>query len=53
MKLIQTKLLFDGINEKKNCFIGIEGNKIKFVGHNKPSGYTKEIRGTLQGYARR
>ncbi len=38
MKLIHTKLLYDGINEKKNCFIGIEGNEIKFVGHNKPSG---------------
>ena len=38
MRLIQTKLLFDGSNEKKNCFIGIEGNEIKFVGHNKPSG---------------
>jgi len=42
MKLIQTKLLFDGSNEKKNCFIGIEGNEIKFVGHNQPSG-THEI----------
>src|SRR5215203_908863 len=42
MKLIQTKLLFDGSNEKKNCFIGIEGNEIKFVGQNQPSG-THEI----------
>ena len=38
MKIIQTKLLYDGINEKKNCYIGIEGNEIKFVGNTKPSG---------------
>jgi len=38
MKLIQTKLLFDGINEQKDCYIGIEKSDIKFVGTNKPSG---------------
>ena len=38
MKVIQTKLLFDGINEQKNCYIGIKEDEIKFVGHTKPSG---------------
>ena len=36
--MIQTKLLFDGINEQKDCYIGIEKSDIKFVGTNKPSG---------------
>ncbi|HET8792822.1 MAG TPA: hypothetical protein VFM31_03430, partial [Nitrososphaeraceae archaeon] len=38
MKLIQTKILFDGISEQKDCYVGIEGDSIKFVGHSKPSG---------------
>ena len=38
MKLIQTKLLFDGIAEQKDCYVGIEEDNIKFVGHTKPSG---------------
>ena len=38
MKLIQTKLLFDGITEQKDCYVGIEEDTIKFVGHMKPSG---------------
>jgi imidazolonepropionase-like amidohydrolase len=38
MKLIQTKLLFDGIAEQKDCYVGIEEDNIKFVSHTKPSG---------------
>ena len=38
MKLIQTKILFDGISEQKDCYVGIEGDSIKFVGHSKPPG---------------
>lgn len=38
MKVIQTKLLFDGINEQKDCYIGIKEDNIKFVGRTKPSG---------------
>jgi imidazolonepropionase-like amidohydrolase len=38
MKLIQTKLLFDGITEQKDCYVGIEEDNIKYVGHTKPSG---------------
>ena len=38
MKLIQTKLLFDGITEQKDCYVGIEEDIIKFVGPTKPSG---------------
>jgi len=38
MKLIQTKLLFDGITEQKDCYVGIEEDNIKFVGHTKPPG---------------
>ena len=38
MKLMQTKLLFDGINEQKDCYIGIEKGIIKFVGNIKPPG---------------
>jgi len=36
MKIIKANTLFDGINEKKNCFIGFEHDEIKFVGNNKP-----------------
>ena len=38
MKLIKTKILFDGCNENKDCFIGFDGSTIKHVGKTKPKG---------------
>ena len=36
MKLIRSKLLFDGIDEKHDYFIGFEDDEIKYVGSSKP-----------------
>ena len=36
MKIIKANTLFDGIDEKKNYFVGFEHDEIKFVGNNKP-----------------
>ncbi len=36
MKVIKCKVLFDGINEKRNFYIGFENNEIKYVGSIKP-----------------
>lgn len=33
MKLIKCKTLFDGNDEKRNCYVGFEGNEIKYVGN--------------------
>ena len=38
MQLIKTKILFDGFNELKDCFIGLEKDIITQVGQKKPSG---------------
>ena len=38
MQLIKTKILFDGFNELKDCFIGLEKDIITYVGKKKPSG---------------
>jgi imidazolonepropionase-like amidohydrolase len=37
MKLVKSKTLFDGISERKDSFIGFEGDEIKYVGSNKPA----------------
>jgi imidazolonepropionase-like amidohydrolase len=36
MKLIRSKTLFDGKNEKHNMYIGFENEEIKYVGRHKP-----------------
>jgi imidazolonepropionase-like amidohydrolase len=33
MKLIKCKTLFDGNDEKRNCYVGFESNEIKYVGN--------------------
>ena len=38
MELIKTKILFDGVSEQKDSFVGIEKNSIKYVGKEKPPG---------------
>jgi len=38
MQLIKTQILFDGVNELKDCFIGLEKDNIRYVGKKKPSG---------------
>ena len=38
MKLIKTKILFDGCNENKDCFIGFDDSVIRYVGKTKPKG---------------
>lgn len=38
MKLIKTKVLYDGVKEIKNCFVGFEDSVIKYVGNEKPKG---------------
>ena len=36
MKVIKSKILFDGIDERQNYFIGFEDDEIKYVGSSKP-----------------
>ena len=36
MKLIRSKTLFDGKNEKHDMYIGFENDEIKYVGRHKP-----------------
>ncbi|MDQ3868203.1 MAG: imidazolonepropionase, partial [Thermoproteota archaeon] len=36
MKVIKSKILFDGVDERQNCFIGFEDDEIKYVGTRKP-----------------
>ncbi|HEY6886049.1 MAG TPA: amidohydrolase family protein [Nitrososphaeraceae archaeon] len=43
MKLIKSKILFDGSGERKNLFIGFEGDEIKHVGISKPQEDNSEI----------
>jgi imidazolonepropionase-like amidohydrolase len=45
MKLVKTKVLFDGTSEGKDLFIGFEEDEIKYVGRDKPpvKGSTNEI----------
>ena len=45
MKLIKCDVLYDGTYEKKDCFIGFEEDKIKYViegGGRPPKGKVKE-----------
>lgn len=35
MQLVKTRTLFDGISERKDIFIGFEGDEIKYVGSSK------------------
>ena len=37
MKLIKSKILFDGISERKDMFIGFEDDEIRYVGNCKPT----------------
>jgi hypothetical protein len=32
MKLLKCATLFDGSNEIKDCYVGFEGDEIKYVG---------------------
>jgi hypothetical protein len=41
MKLIKSKVLFDGVKEKENMIIGFEGDEIKYVGSRKTEGQTQ------------
>src|SRR5229473_6928468 len=36
MKLIKSRILFDGSDEKENLLIGFEGDEIRYVGSRKP-----------------
>ena len=36
MKVIKARLLFDGIDEKRDCFIGFENDEIKYVENRQP-----------------
>ena len=36
MKLIKSRILFDGVDEKENLLIGFEGDEIMYVGSRKP-----------------
>ena len=36
MKVIKSRLLFDGIDEKRDCFIGFEKDEINYVGNSQP-----------------
>jgi imidazolonepropionase-like amidohydrolase len=36
MKAIKSKILFDGTSERKDVFVGFEGNEIRYVGNSKP-----------------
>jgi imidazolonepropionase-like amidohydrolase len=36
MRVIKSRLLFDGIDEKRDCFIGFEKDEIKYVGNSQP-----------------
>jgi imidazolonepropionase-like amidohydrolase len=36
MKLIKSKVLFDGVDEKRNLLIGFEGDEIRYVGNTEP-----------------
>ena len=36
MKVIKSRLLFDGIDEKRDCFIGFENDEIKYVENTQP-----------------
>lgn len=37
MKVIKSNTLFDGTSERKDIFIGLEGDEIKYVGNSRPS----------------
>ncbi len=43
MKLIKSKILFDGVDEKENLLIGFEGDEIMYVGSRKPEDTGSEI----------
>ncbi len=45
MQLVKTRTLFDGISERKDIFIGFEGDEIKYVGSSKPvvEGNTNDV----------
>ena len=36
MKVIKSRLLFDGLDEKRDCFIGFENDEIKYVENSQP-----------------
>ncbi|HYX55745.1 MAG TPA: hypothetical protein VE818_06275, partial [Nitrososphaeraceae archaeon] len=36
MKVIKSKILFDGVDERQNYFIGFEDDEIKYLGSSKP-----------------
>jgi hypothetical protein len=36
MKLIKSRVLFDGVEEKQNLLIGFEDDEIRYVGSRKP-----------------
>lgn len=44
MKLVKCNTLFDGTKEKNNCYLGFEGDEIKYVGQDK----TPKLGGTAE-----
>ena len=43
MKIIKSTTLYDGADEKRNCYVGFEGDKISYVGPEKPLQNDAEI----------
>src|ERR687893_612976 len=43
MKIIKSTTLYDGADEKRNCYVGFEGDKISYVGPEKPLQNEAEI----------
>jgi imidazolonepropionase-like amidohydrolase len=43
MKIIKTALMYDGVDEKHNCYIGFEDEKITYIGPEKPPQNGAEI----------
>jgi imidazolonepropionase-like amidohydrolase len=44
MKLVKCNILYDGIEEKTDCYVGFEGDEIKYIGNDK----TPEVEGTSE-----
>jgi imidazolonepropionase-like amidohydrolase len=44
MKLVKCNILYDGIEEKTDCYVGFEGDEIKYIGNDK----TPEVEGNSE-----
>lgn len=49
MELIKSKVLFDGLDEKRNMLIGFEGDEIKYVGNTEPEQYSDDNEIIVEG----